>query len=232
MWPFFARTIAAIATVDPNHLFFVESTLFGATATAMVPLHAADLVYAPHLYTGALVPAVLTPGPNPLQQSVRERAREAAILPAALWFGELGIQHSPDVQREGGIWADDALDQLDAAGSGWAWWQWRVGGGWGIRSESGGTLDLAFLRHLARPYLAAAPGGIRASGADGLRGRLDLSVGAGGSRTALVSWPALTLPPPAVHGSCATATGYDPATGLLTLDVAAGPGCELTLQAT
>ena len=224
MWPLYQRSIAAIAQVDPNHLFFVESTLFGDTATAMVPLRAPDLVYSPHLYTDALVPAILSPGPNPIRHSIQERQREAALLPAALWFGELGIQHSA---ANAATWADEALDQLDAAGSGWAWWQWRQDGGWGIRSESGGSLDLVFLRHLARPYLAAAPRGVAA--AEGL-GTLRVTVAADHAPAPIVlAWPGLTAPPPAVVSTCGAVAAYDAASATLTISAPAG-ACRLTVR--
>src|SRR5207302_8427149 len=162
MWPLYQRTIAAVGRVDPNHLFIIESTLFGDEPTAIVPLRAPNLVYSPHLYTGALVPKILSPSSNPIADSVAGREREAALLPAALWFGELGIDAT---RGDAAQWADDALQQLDDANSGWAWWQWRQDGGWGMRSRSGDRLNLDFLKHLARPYLVAAPPGVSASGA-------------------------------------------------------------------
>lgn len=227
MWPLFARTIAAIGEVDPNHLFFVESTLFGDSPTAMVPLHARDLVYSPHLYTGALVPGVLSPGPHPLQDSVAERRREAAILPAALWFGELGIQHS---KPDAGSWTETAIDELDAAGIGWAWWQWRQDGGWGIRAEDGGSLDLPFLRRLARPYLRAAAPGVR--GVDGgSSGRLSVETPARPAPTTfVVAWPGLLFSPPAASSSCAAVSRYDADASTLTIEVPAGPACDITVR--
>jgi hypothetical protein len=203
----------------------VESTLFGDTATAIVPLRAPDLVYSPHLYTAGLVPKVLSPGPHPIEDSIGERRREAALLPAALWFGELGVQHS---WPEAGAWADRALAALDSAGSGWAWWQWRQDGGWGIRSESGGSLDLEFLRHLARPYLRAAPAGVTAS--VGGSGRLAVKVPSSTAPTTLVvAWPALLYAPPAVSMSCAARPTYDSVGSVLTIAIPAGGGCTLEL---
>ena len=227
MWPLVARTIAAIGQVDAGHLFFVESTLFGDTATAMVPLRAPDLVYAPHLYTAGLVPPVLSPGPHPIQDSVHERAREAALLPAALWFGELGVQHSwPGATG----WADTALAALAAAGSGWAWWQWRQDGGWGIRNEAGTSLDLAFLRHLARPYLRAAPPGVLAADG-GATGTLTITVPAGPAAHGLdVAWPALLYAPPLAGASCRLQSDYDAAASMLLLLVPAGASCVINVR--
>lgn len=228
MWPLYARTIRAIAGVDPSHLFFVESTLFGNTATAMIPLRAPDLVYSPHLYTGALVPGILSPGPNPVARSIHERVREAGMLPAALWFGELGIQHDGADGGKAAAWADDALNQLDAAGAGWAWWQWRQDGGWGIRSESGGSLDLAFLAHLARPFVAADPAGVAASSS---AGRLRITVSAAhGAAPILIDWPGLTEPPPVESSNCGVVGAYVATASTLTVSVPPGVSCEVAVQ--
>src|SRR5207302_7816588 len=129
MWPLYQRTIAAVGRVDPNHLFIIESTLFGDEPTAIVPLRAPNLVYSPHLYTGALVPKILSPSSHPIAASVAGREREAALIPAARWFGELGIQQT---RADAGAWADDAPQGLAAADAGWAWWQRRRPDGRGL----------------------------------------------------------------------------------------------------
>lgn len=227
LWPLYRRTIEAIGKVDPNHLFIVESTLFADEPTAIVPLTAPNLVYSPHLYTGALVPKVLSPGPNPIEASVSGRRREAAMLPAALWFGELGIDH---MRPDAAAWTDAALEQLDAADAGWAWWQWRQDDGWGIRSESGDDLDLDALRHVARPYVRAAPRGVTFSDADGVRGRLTIHAAAGAGVPIVVGWPALTQAPPLVDAQgCTVSSRYDSA-GTLLLWPSAG-ACTITLRA-
>lgn len=230
LWPLYQHAIQAVGQADPNHLFIVQSTLFADEPTAIVPLSAPNLVYSPHLYTGALVPKILSGlGPNPIGRSVGERRREAALLPAALWFGELGIDHT---RADATQWADEALQQLDAADAGWAWWQWRQDDGWGIRSEAGHAVDLSFLRHLARPYVQAAPAAVMFSGADGVRGRLTIHVaGPASGQPIVVSWPALTLPPPAVAAQgCTAATRYTES--VLTLEVTASAAtCTLTLTA-
>jgi len=229
LWPLYQHAIEALGAVDPNHLFIVESTLFADEPTAIVPLRAPDLVYSPHLYTGALVPKVLSPGSHPIADSIAGRQREAALLPAALWFGELGINRN---RADAAEWTDDALQQLDDANSGWAWWEWRLPGSWGIRDQAGDHLDLDFLRHLARPYLRAAPPGVTATGADGVRGRLTIDVPAGGTAMPIVvSWPALTQPPPVVSAAgCSLQSHYDPG-GTLTLQVGGSSACSIQLTA-
>jgi endoglycosylceramidase len=169
LWPLYARTLAAIGEVDPNHLALVEGTLFGDWPTTVRPLHARDLVYSPHLYTGALVPPAFDGDPGPVRRRIAGQAAEAAAVPAPMWTGELGIDHQ---QARAAGWADAALDALDDQGAGWAWWQWRESLRWGIRDAPGRHLDLDFLRHVARPFAVAAPAGVHAGRGDGVRGRL------------------------------------------------------------
>ncbi len=176
LWPLYARTIAAIGAVDPGHLFLVEGTLVGDLGTTVRPLHAPDVVYSPHLYTGALVPPAFTGDPGPLDRRIAGQAAEAAAVPAPMWTGELGIDHH---QAHAAGWADAALDALDDRGAGWAWWQWRESPSWGIRDAAGGFVDWDYLRHLARPYAVAAPPGVHPGRGDGVHGHLALRVDPG-----------------------------------------------------
>ena len=228
LWPFYARTIERLGAVDPNHLFMVEGSLFGDFGTTVVPLAAPDLVYSSHLYTGALVPPAFTGDRGPLDRRVAGQLDEAAHVPAPLGVGELGIDHA---QAHAAGWADAALDAYDDAGVGWAWWQWRESPNWGIVPAAGDTPDLAFLRHLARPYLVAAPPGVGAGRGDGVRGTLDVRVGppfAGGE--VVVSWPALTLGTPRATGDCVTGSRWDPAGARLLLTLSATPGCSVEIR--
>lgn len=227
LWPFYARTVAAVGAADPNHLFIVEGTLFGDFGTTVVPLRARDLVYSSHLYTGALVPPGFNGDRGPIDSRIAGQLAEAAELPAPFWSGELGIDHHQD-QAAG--WADAALDAYDDAGVGWAWWQWRETGGWGIRDAAGTHLDTAFLRHVARPYLVADPGGIVAGRGDGVAGHLELHVGPGAVAALQVAWPALTLGAPEARGACLRQAIWDPATARLGLSVEPGAGCTVTVS--
>jgi len=228
MWPLYARTIASIGEVDPNHLFIVEGTLFGDLPTTVRPLRAPDLVYSPHVYTGALVPPAFDGDPGPLDRRIAGQAAEAAAVPAPMWTGELGIDHR---QAHAAQWADAALDAYDDRGTGWAWWQWRESPDWGMRDAAGGFLDRAFLRHVARPYAIAAPEGVRGGRGDGGEGRLDLRVDAGhGQGSLVVAWPALTLAPPVVSGDCVAGSAWDAAGARLTLTLVPGQGCTVALR--
>ncbi len=224
MWPLYARTIDAIGAVDPNHLFIVEGQLFGDFGTTVVPLQAPNLVYSPHEYTGSLVPPTFDGDHRALDGHITQVAAEAARVPAALWVGEWGMSAS---QPKATAWIDDALNAFDAAGAGWAWWQWREDSGWGIRDTAGHT-DLTVLRHLARPYLAASPPGVRSSGADGVAGRLTVTVDAStpGGELA-IAWPTLTTGPPQVTGTCAAPVRWDPGTDRIMVTLAPGAGCTL-----
>jgi endoglycosylceramidase len=218
MWPLYARLIDAVSPVDPHHLFIVESTLFLGFPTAISPLRAPNLVYSPHLYTGSLIPG----SSAGVASELAERRREADALHAAFWVGELGIDHSAP---GAGAWTGAALSAMAAQHVGWAWWQWRQDGGWGIRSVDGNRLDLAALRTLAGAYLAAAPSGVTAvSTGDGLR----IVVGASHPDVPVeLGWPALILGPPSIRGSCLTSPPAQDSPATYALALAPGRGCTI-----
>lgn len=220
MWPLYARLIDAISSVDSHHLFIVESTLFFGFPTAISPLRAPNLVYSAHLYTGSLIPG----SPGGIASELAERRQEADALHAAFWVGELGIDHGAP---GAGAWTEAALSAMVPLHVGWAWWQWRQDGGWGVRSVDGNRLDLAALRTLARPYLAAAPSGVTAVSTSG-----GLRIVVGASHPDLpveLAWPALTLGPPSVLGSCLKSPPTRDSPAMYTLALAPGRGC--TIQA-
>jgi hypothetical protein len=188
MWPLQARLIDAVSDVDSNHLFFVEPPLVYDLPPRVVALHAANLVYSPHVYTGSLSPPNFADDPDQLVKRIRDQANQAGNLPALPWWGELGIDTSKTYAF---IWTDTALDTLDDLDAGWAWWQWRQDWGWGVRNGAGDYFNTDFFRHLARPFLAAAPAGVRAGRGDGVRGQLHLTVARDhADAPALVAWPA------------------------------------------
>ena len=228
LWPLYAHTIDAIGAVDPNHLFIVEGQLFGDFGTTIVPLQAPDLVYSPHEYTGSLVGPIFDGNAQPLDGHVTQIAGEAARVPAALWVGEWGMSST---QLKATTWIDDALDAFDSAGAGWAWWQWREDSSWGIRDSAGHT-DTTVLAHLARPYLAASPSGVHASGADGVRGALTVSVDAAYAGGQIdIAWPLLTTAAPVLSGSCTATPLWDAARARLTISVSAGEPCSMRVVA-
>jgi len=226
MWPLYARTIDQIGRVDPNHLFVVEGTLFDDFGTAVAPLRARDVVYSPHLYTGSLVPPAFDGDAQGIDSHIADQEREARSVPAPMLPGELGIDHG---QPHAAEWADRVLDAYDDLDAGWIWWQWRESSGWGIRNASGTDVDSGYLRHLARPYLVAAPPQVRAGRGDGITGRLTLhAAGGAGAYTVTVAWPELTLGAPvAAGGSCLVAQTWQPDEARLVLTF--GPG-QCTVQ--
>ncbi|MHB8718882.1 MAG: glycoside hydrolase family 5 protein [Candidatus Dormibacteria bacterium] len=217
MWPLYARTIDAIGAVDPNHLFIAEGQLLGDFGTTVVPLSAPDLVYSPHEYTGSLVPPTFDGNPRPLDAHVAQVAAEARQVPAALWVGEWGMAAD---QARSMQWVDDAVAAFSAAGAGWAWWQWREDSSWGVRDSAGHT-DTTLLRHLAVPYLAAAPAG---SGAASILpdGSLRFTVEPGASAPIVVAWPLESRARlPTVRATCALTTAWDAQSAQLTVRVSA-----------
>ncbi len=228
MWPLYRSAIEAVGAVDSNHMFFMEGILLLSLDTVVVHLHAPNLVYATHVYEGSLVPPFWNGDPRPLADRFRQRQREAGELRAPLWIGEFGHDLT---QREGLPYADAALDDADDLGLGWAWWQWRENRYWGIRDAAGSSLNLEALRHLARPYLIAAPDGVRQERSDGLHGQLDITVGGShDSAPLLVGWSALTLAAPQVAGDCVRRSTWDAAAGRLTIDLLPASACMVRVR--
>ncbi|MFN2450919.1 MAG: hypothetical protein ABR541_01040, partial [Candidatus Dormibacteria bacterium] len=178
-------------------------------------------------YTGSLVPPAFSGDRRDLDRHLRQGQHEATTLAAPFWEGEFGIDRS---QAHAGQWADAALDTLDDLDAGWAWWQWRQDGGWGIRDRAGAT-HLDTLRHLARPYLAAAPATLHPGRGDGSTGRLDIRIDPTTTATsATLAWPSVTLRPPAATGCNAQLL----ATGLGSYQLTVAPstaGCVLHVVA-
>jgi aryl-phospho-beta-D-glucosidase BglC (GH1 family) len=227
MWPLYAHAIDAIGAVDPNHLFIVEGELLADFGTTIVPLQAPDLVYSPHEYTGSLVPPVFDGDAHALHDHVAKVAGEATRVPAALWVGEWGMSTT---QSKATAWIDAALSAFDAAGAGWAWWQWREDSPWGIRDSAGHTNTTA-LAHLARPYLAAAPAGVHAV-ADQASGALTVTLDAAYAGGPIdISWPLLTSALPLVAGSCTGAPYWQPTRARLTIAVVGPTPCTLDVTA-
>jgi len=230
LWPMFRDAIDAIGAVDANHLFFVQGILLLSLNTVVVHLKAPDVVYGTHLYEGSLIPPFWNGDPTYLRQRFQQRAKEAAQVPAPLWIGELGY----DFTQKGALsYADATLDNADDLGIGWAWWQWRENRYWGIVDAGGQVVNMDGLRHLARPYIVAAPGGIQAGRGDGVHGHLTITVNRShADQPIVIAWSALTLSAPLATGTCLTSSRWDAITARLTLQVDPGMGCRLTIQAT
>jgi hypothetical protein len=229
LWPMFKEAIEAIGAVDSNHLFFVEGILLLSMNTVVVHLTAPNLVYGTHVYEGSLVPPFWTGDPHFLRERFQQRVKEAAEVPAPLWIGELGYDLA---QKGADSYADAALDEADDLGIGWAWWQWRENRWWGIVDRGGQIANMDALRHLARPYVIAAPSGVHPGRGDGVHGTLAVRVDAGhADQPIVIGWSALTLTPPVVTGTCLASSQWNATTARLTLQVDSGKGCQVTLRA-
>jgi aryl-phospho-beta-D-glucosidase BglC (GH1 family) len=227
LWPMFRDAIEAIGAVDSNHLFFVEGILLLSLDTAVVPLKAPNLVYGTHLYEGSLVPPFFTGDATFLRSRFQQRVKEAAEVPAPLWIGELGYDLT---QKTAGAYADAALDEADDLGIGWAWWQWRENRYWGIVDAGGQIVNMDALRHLARPYVIAAPNGVHPGRGDGIRGTLTLRVDRSHADQPIeIGWSAVTLSGPRVTGTCVNSSHWDATTARLNLKLDSGVGCQISL---
>jgi hypothetical protein len=228
MWPMYQQAIQAIGSVDPNHIFFVEGILLLTLNTAMAKLSAPNLVYATHVYEGSLVPPFWTGDPAPLRERFKQRSKEADELGAPLWFGEMGY----DLTQAGALsYADAVLDDADQLHSGWAWWQWRENKYWGIVDRGGRLVNFSALRHLARPYVVAAPSGIsQSASADGVKGRLVITVGKDrGSAPIVVGWSNLTLGKPLITGTCQSTSDWNGSASRLTIRINSTEACSLEI---
>ena len=229
LFPFYSRAIEAIGHIDPNHLFFLDNDMAGDLPTTIVPLSAPNLVYAPHVYTGALIPPEFMGDTQPLKVHVDELATEATEVPAALWFGEFSINIDHGYSHE---WINTILDDFDKHQAGWAWWQWRESSGWGIRSADGKTLDSTLLRLLARPYVAAAPAGVHMSYADSAHSTLVVDVGANHAAGAIaVAWPRDGAGAPSMSSSCGAPSVWDATTARLVVNVPVATSCSIKIAA-
>jgi len=234
MWPFYARLIDAIGAVDSNHLFIVEGPLLLTPRALdlrprMLHLAAPNLLYAPHTYVGSIVPPLHVEDPSAVTRSLWSQAEDAQQLPAAIWWGELGVDTGKPFAID---WTDTALDTLDDLQVGWAWWQWRQGWGWGVRNDVGDFVNVDFLRHLARPFVAAGPAGVHGLRGNGVNGTLELLVGADhANQPVVVSWSSSTLPPPIVHGSCVNSVRWEPANARLRIELQSSVGCKVRIDA-
>jgi endoglycosylceramidase len=230
LWPMFKDAIDAIGAVDSNHLFFVEGILLLTMNTVVVHLNAPNVVYGTHLYEGSLIPPFWTGDPAFLRQRFQQRVKEAAEVPAPLWIGELGY----DLTQKGALsYADAALNEADDLGIGWAWWQWRENQYWGIVDRRGKIVNMNALRHLARPYVLAAPAGVHPGRGDGVRGALQLKVDRSHTDVPIVvGWSALTLTAPVASGTCLKSSAWDATAGRLTLQLDPAAGCQVTVWAT
>ncbi|HYL72043.1 MAG TPA: cellulase family glycosylhydrolase [Candidatus Dormibacteraeota bacterium] len=229
LFPFYARAVTSVGAVDANHIFFLDNDMAGDLPTSVVQLQAPDLVYAPHVYTGALIPPDFSGDTSNLDSHVEELVHEAQSVPAALWFGEfsINIDHAYAAQ-----WIQGILADFDAHNAGWAWWQWRETSGWGVRSADGRTLDMQLLRLLARPYVVAAPSGVSTRLTGGAHTAITVNVAARhGAGTIAVSWPGYVLGAPAVRNGCGATIAWDAAAARVLIDAPASTSCTVVLSA-
>ena len=89
-----------------------------------------------------------------------------------------------------------------------------------------------FLRHLARPYVAAAGAGVRGGRGDGIRGHLRVRVSAAHDDVPIViAWPAFTLGPPSVEGTCIRSVEASELGARVQLELAPGAACDIRIVA-
>ncbi len=113
----YARTIAAIRSVDPNHMIFLEgaqdSRDFSWATTPMAP----NIVYSPHMYLWSQSDA---------QAQLDAYAQMANAQQVPLWIGEYGENGpSQDAQQV-------AMFKAQSSVAGWSFWTWKQTTGLGV----------------------------------------------------------------------------------------------------
>ena len=225
LWPFYAHAVEVLGAADPNHLFFLDNDMTGDLPTSVVPLHAPNIVYAPHVYTGSLIPPNFTGDPHALQTHVNELVSEGASVPAPVWFGEFSINIGDSYSAQ---WIDAVLGDFDAHHAGWAWWQWRETSGYGVRSKTG-KVNTSLLRLLAHPYLAAAPEGAVARYL-ARSATLQIRVPAAHDAAMIdVAWPVTVLGPPRSSSTCGATVTWDAGVARMAVYLPGGSGCAVTV---
>lgn len=226
LWPFYATGITDLAKVDPNHLFIVEGDLFGGLPTAIRPLHARNLVYSTHLYSGSILPPTFHGNSQPLQAELKQGLGEASQLPAAYWPGEVGIDRTRSIAKS---WAAAEIALSNRFLTGWAWWQWNDPAGWGVEQGAAGP-DAQWLDLLAQPFIRSYPGTVSHLSYSPRTRTLSAEVTTrGSSPTLLVSWPASAGVPTVVSRCLEPISDYVPSQGVLTVRVLT-PSCRIEIR--
>ena len=225
LFPFYAAAIQAIGAADPNHLFFLGNDMAADLPTWVVHIDAPNLVYAPHIYTGSLLPPAFDGNSQPERTHIDELASEASSLPGALWFGEFSIDYT---SPRGPGWVAAVLAAFAQHDAGWAWWQWRESSGYGVRSADGRAMNLPLLRALAAPYVMATPSGVSAA-AGGATLRLVVAA-AHGDAPIEVAWPAFLLGAPLVTSTCDAGSIWDASASRAAIVVTPGASCSVTVS--
>lgn len=149
--PFYEETIAAVRTVAPHWVAFVEpsnSRNLG-FSTSLQPFAANNVVYAPHLYdvaaeqTGGFDPSKA----NGLMEDAADLALEAEALGTGLWIGEYGGQ-ALDPEIAAYLHADyQAVAAISAGSMAWAY---DKGGGYSLLTAEGAEVP-ALVDAIVRP---------------------------------------------------------------------------------
>ena len=224
LFPWYAQTIEAIASVDPNHLYFLDNDMAPAPST-VARINASNLVYAPHVYTGALMPPDFTGDTGPVLSKIDDLGNQATQIPAALFYGEFSISPVHPLAEQ---WVDTVLNEFDKQHAGWAWWDWRENNGWGVRSYDGNSMNLTLLKWLARPFVAAAPVGVST---DVLGDSLLITVSSSHDPgNVLISWPEYLWGAPKLSGNCVATSAWNAALARVEITLRPGVGCQLSVS--
>lgn len=219
----YGRLGAAIRAVDPGRPLFVEPiALAGVGAPASLPLPVTpdgrtldQVVYAPHLYDAFVDSGQPWDGDaRRLARTLERHVAHARRLGVPLVVGEWG-HLNPSAVDPAGV-AKAALDLLDDAQVGAAYWEHRPG------AEAG------LFRHAVRPFVARAAGRVLSARLEGRR--FELRLAPAGDGPTVVTAPTLVWPtPPRVRVTGPAEAAFDPATNTVLVWTAPGATGEVTL---
>ncbi len=113
----YARTIAAIRSVDPNHMIFLEGARDSRDFSWATTPMASNIVYSPHMYLWSQ---------TDVQAQLDAYAQMADAQQVPLWIGEYGENlASQDA-------AQVAMFKAQSAVAGWSFWTWKETNGLGV----------------------------------------------------------------------------------------------------
>ncbi len=123
---YFARTIAAIRSVDKNHIIFLEPSNTMRTVNTSLDN---KVVWEPHFYTLSFFPEYYPQNVTLLEADLAAKYQMYVLdAKVPMWIGEFGAfmkDNSADT------WLEDAKTLFDKYQLGWAWWAYpqdTVGG--------------------------------------------------------------------------------------------------------
>jgi endoglycosylceramidase len=218
LFPFYARVVSTVTAAIPGfqQLFFVEPDAVRNVTdqrTAFVPWSGfssyANVVYAPHVYTGVFTIDALLGAPQPrlfsVAQGYANAQDDAAALGLPLWIGEYGNSPAQDATL-----LEQHFAAQDGGGVGGTLWLWKENANdvvgnvfWGVYGPpfGPGTPQPERIRITARAYPEALAGTLTSVVYDDHGFTFDLKATSAGVAPGDTDASTLVFVPATVHGT-------------------------------